>query len=75
MSNISSKVYIIHTLDNNTDKLDEEYEEAIEKWLSYSPIKKIDEITGTQIAIEKYMVMELEKLGYKVIKDKGEYND
>lgn len=72
MSKVNSKVYIIHTLDNNANKLDEKYEELIEKWLSYSPIKKIDEITGTQIAIERYMVMELKKLGYKVIKEKGE---
>ena len=72
MPNVSSKVYIVHTLDTNTDKLDEEYKELIEKWLSYSPIKEIDEITGTQIAIERYMILELEKLGYKVTKDKGE---
>lgn len=72
MSKVSSKVYIFHTLDNNTDRVDEEYEEIIQNWLSYCPIKKVQEITGTQIAIERYMVMELEKLGYKVTKDKGE---
>ena len=72
MSKVSSKVYIFHTLDNNTDRVDEEYEDLIQEWIGHCPINKVQEITGTQIAIERYMVNELEKLGYKVTKDKGE---
>lgn len=72
MPRVNSKVYIVHTLDNDTDALDKEYEDVIEGWLSYCPIDKIQIITGTPKNIECYLKEELEKLGYKVIKDKSE---